>query len=87
MAGVKPACMDQREWLVWCDANESLRPDEATTPCRDCTPLWHADMVAGGMCDGVPRVGRSKPALGLRQELNRARMREYRRRKAAGMPT
>ena len=104
----KPACMDEKEWLIWQDANERLlQMFRAASPCRDCTPLFHADMVAGGMCDGVPQEGQRQPSFqyrtyaelreirrtypwlgapaGLRAELNKARMREYRRRKAARM--
>lgn len=52
---MKPACMDADEYLAWQEANRTTRgPDRATSPCRDCTPLWHADMVAGGQCDGTP---------------------------------
>ena len=55
---MKPACMDEKEWLIWQDANERLlQMFRAASPCRDCTPLFHADMVAGGQCDGVPLAG------------------------------
>jgi hypothetical protein len=100
--------MDEKEWLIWQDANERLLlMFRAASPCRDCTPLFHADMVAGGMCDGVPLVGQRAPDLrfgsyadlqavrrtypkfgapgGLSEALKRARMREYRRRRRAGM--
>jgi hypothetical protein len=50
--------MDEKEWLVWCDANERLwGVDRSESPCRDCLPLFHADMVAGGQCDGTPLPG------------------------------
>lgn len=50
--------MDEKEWLIWQDANERLLlMFRAASPCRDCTPLFHADMVAGGQCDGVPLAG------------------------------
>jgi hypothetical protein len=100
--------MNAIEFAAWQEANTCLRMDErAASPCRDCTPLFHADMVAGGMCDGVPQHGQREPSfqyrtyaelreirrtypwLGapaeLRAELNKARMREYRRRKVARM--
>jgi hypothetical protein len=52
---MKPACMDADEFSTWEDANRTLRGDDkADSPCRDCLPLYHRDMVAGGMCDGVP---------------------------------
>jgi hypothetical protein len=62
----KPACMDEKEWLVWQDANERLWGiGRSESPCRDCTPLFHADMLAGGMCDGVPLPGdRPAPPVG-----------------------
>jgi len=105
---VKPACMDEKEWLIWQDANERLLlMFRAASPCRDCTPLWHADMLAGGQCDGVPLDGQRVPDLrrgthaellairqtypkfgaprGLSEALQRARMREYRRRRRAGI--
>jgi len=60
---MKPACMDEKEWLIWQDANERLLlMFRAASPCRDCTPLFHADMLAGGMCDGVPGTGDAQPA-------------------------
>jgi hypothetical protein len=53
---VKPACMDDAEYAAWEAANGRLLGlMRADSPCRDCTPLFHADMLAGGMCDGVPR--------------------------------
>ena len=55
---MKPACMDEKEWLIWQDANERLwGVHRSESPCRDCTPLFHADMVAGGQCDGTPLTG------------------------------
>ena len=105
---MKPACMTTEEYAAWEEANRSVRGmGKAELPCRDCTPLFHADMVDGGMCDGVPQEGQRQPSFqyrtyaelreirrtypwlgapaGLRAELNKARMREYRRRKAARM--
>jgi hypothetical protein len=53
---MKPACMDDAEYAAWEAANDRLLGvNRADSPCRDCTPLFHADMLAGGMCDGVPR--------------------------------
>jgi hypothetical protein len=47
--------MDEAEYHAWQNADKALvRQDRATTPCRDCTPLWHRDMDDAGMCDGVP---------------------------------
>jgi hypothetical protein len=101
--------MDEKEWLIWQDANERLLlMFRAASPCRDCTPLFHEDMLEGGMCDGLPLTeGQREPSLkystydelkavrrtypkygapsGLSEALYRARMREYRRRKRAGM--
>jgi hypothetical protein len=52
---VKPACMTPEEFDAWEEANRSVRGmGKAESPCRDCTPLFHADMVDGGMCDGTP---------------------------------
>jgi len=53
---MKPACMDTDEYQLWLAGNRAIRGEQyrARTPCHDCTPLFHADMVAGGMCDGVP---------------------------------
>ena len=52
---MKPACMDADEYATWEDANRPLRGmDRADSPCRDCLPLYHRDMVAGGMCNGEP---------------------------------
>jgi hypothetical protein len=51
-----PACMTPDEWAAWSEMNERMfGPLRSDSPCRDCTPLFHADMLAGGMCDGVPR--------------------------------
>jgi hypothetical protein len=55
--------MDEKEWLVWQDANERLWGiNRSESPCRDCTPLFHADMLDGGMCDGVPLPPEREPA-------------------------
>ena len=52
---MKPACMTPEEYQLWDEGNAGLRVMfRESSPCRDCTPLFHADMVAGGMCDGVP---------------------------------
>jgi len=55
--------MDEAEYQLWASGNERLLlMFRATTPCRDCTPLFHADMVDGGLCDGVPGdVGATLP--------------------------
>lgn len=59
----KPACMDEAEWLVWSDTNAKLWGlTRADSPCRDCTPLFHADMIDGGMCDGTPLPPERAPA-------------------------
>ena len=54
--------MDPDEYAAWQAADKAIvREDRATSPCRDCTPLWHRDMDDAGMCDGVPggpRLGR-----------------------------
>jgi len=64
MAGMRrPACMDDAEFALWDEGNARLLVMfRASTPCRDCIPLFHADMVAGGMCDGVPGTGDAQPA-------------------------
>ena len=55
---MKPACMDDAEYAIWQEANARLNGiARAESPCRDCVPLFHADMVAGGQCDGVPLAG------------------------------
>lgn len=60
---MKPACMTADEFELWAAGNAGLRVMfRASTPCRDCTPLFHRDMVAGGMCDGVPGQGDAQPA-------------------------
>jgi hypothetical protein len=52
---MKPACMNADEFTAWEDANRTLRGDDrADSPCRDCLPLYHRDMAAGGMCNGAP---------------------------------
>jgi hypothetical protein len=52
---VKPACMTDDEYAIWQAANLAVRGmDKAESPCRDCLPLFHADMTDGGMCDGIP---------------------------------
>jgi hypothetical protein len=92
---MKPACMDSAEFLLWQEANERLWGlGNSDSPCRDCTPLWHADMVAGGMCDGVPlpetrpskKVGaKPVPLDGSKRDYWRLRRRESRERaRAAG---
>ena len=101
--------MTPDEYQLWDEGNAGLRVMfRASSPCRDCTPLFHADMVAGGMCDGLPLTeGQREPSLkystydelkavrrtypkygapsGLSEALYRARMREYRRRRRAGI--
>jgi hypothetical protein len=62
---MKPACMDPDEYAAWCEANARLLSTHADSPCRDCTPLFHADMLAGGMCDGVPTRGQPSSAGAL----------------------
>jgi len=50
-----PACMTADEWDAWSAMNERLYGlGRSDSPCRDCTPLFHRDMLAGGMCDGWP---------------------------------
>jgi len=53
---MKPACMDTDEYQLWLKGNRAIRGEQyrARTPCHDCTPLFHQDMLDGGMCDGVP---------------------------------
>lgn len=47
--------MSPMEYEAWEAANRAVRGmDKASSPCLDCLPLWHADMVDGGMCDGIP---------------------------------
>ena len=72
---MKPACMDAIEYAAWQEANACLRMVErAASPCQDCTPLFHADMVAGGQCDGVPLAGdraAAKPSRKFATETDR----------------
>ena len=50
-----PACMAEDEYALWREGNAQTHGwQRADSPCRDCTPLFHADMVAGGMCNGTP---------------------------------
>jgi hypothetical protein len=59
---MKPACMTDDEFALWAAGNEKLLlMFKASSPCRDCTPLFHADMLDGGMCDGVPGTGDAEP--------------------------
>ena len=52
---MKPACMTADEWAAWSAMNERLYGlGRSDSPCRDCTPLFHRDMLAGGMCDRPP---------------------------------
>ena len=72
---MKPACMDDAEYASWLDANARLNGiARAESPCRDCTPLYHADMVAGSQCDRVPLAGdraAAKPSRKFATETNR----------------
>lgn len=59
----RPACMDEKEYVMWAAGNEDLPVMfRASSPCLDCTPLWHRDMDDAGMCDGVPGTGAATPA-------------------------
>lgn len=59
----RPACMSDDEWLAWSAMNERLYGlGHADSPCRDCTPLFHRDMLAGGMCDGQPLPPEREPS-------------------------
>ena len=52
---MKPACMDDSEYLAWQEANQSTRGFErADTPCRDCLTDYHREMIEAGTCDGKP---------------------------------
>lgn len=80
-----PACMDAEEFRLWWNANLRLVIDPVRSPCSDCTPEWHAAMVAASSCDGDPgAVGR--PRGGRHSESQRAAWRttarEYRARQA-----
>jgi hypothetical protein len=75
---MKPARMDEKDWLVWCDANERLwGVQRSESPCRDCLPLFHADMVAGGQCDGTPLPGEREPAKAGRRFASETDRRRY----------
>lgn len=53
----RPACMNDEDFEGWVEANNRLLlMYRAESPCRDCTWLYHRDMVAGGMCDGHPET-------------------------------
>jgi hypothetical protein len=62
--------MSPDEYAIWQEADHIVRGrDKATSPCRDCTPLWHRDMDDAGMCDGVP--GEWTAALPTQEEMAR----------------
>jgi hypothetical protein len=63
------ACMSPDEYAAWSEANGRLLSNRADSPCRDCTPLFHRDMVAGGMCDGTP-LPEQPPGRGGRPPLD-----------------
>ena len=53
----RPACMNDEDFAGWVEANARLlQMYQAESPCRDCTLLFHHDMLAGGMCDGYPET-------------------------------
>lgn len=55
--------MTEDEYAVWSQANARLvGVARAESPCRDCSPLFHRDMLDGGMCDGTPLEGDRPPA-------------------------
>jgi hypothetical protein len=87
--------MDEAEWAIWSESNDKLWGVlRSESPCRDCTPLFHADMLDGGMCDGVPLAGDRPPKpvgpkllpldAGGRRNYWRLRRRESRDRARAG---
>ena len=70
---MKPACMTAEEWAAWSAMNERLYGlNRSDSPCRDCTPLFHRDMLAGGMCDGQPLP---EPERGGRESVDPAHLR------------
>jgi len=70
--------MDPDEYAAWQAADKSVvREDRATSPCRDCTPLWHRDMDDAGMCDGVP--GWKDPLPSAISNLSHAELQRIRR--------
>ena len=72
--------MSPDEYTAWQAANRLLSGrDKVGSPCRDCLPLWHRDMVDGGMCDGVPgETGRNRIPSELRQ-MTYAELRQLRK--------
>jgi hypothetical protein len=51
----RPACMSDREWRAWLEANERLLSIyRSESPCRDCTAAFAAEMRHVGRCDGEP---------------------------------
>ena len=46
--------MTADEWTAWLAANRRLAFGRSDSPCRDCTPEFHHDMLAAGTCDGTP---------------------------------
>jgi hypothetical protein len=69
--------MTIEEYTLWVAGNDKLLlMFRAASPCRDCTPLWHKDMVAGGMCDGEPLEGQRAPS---QRYGSYADLQEYRR--------
>ena len=86
--------MSPAEFALWEEVNGRLWGVlKSDSPCRDCTPLFHADMLDGGMCDGAPlpevreskRVGpKPVPLDGSKRDYWRLRRRESRERARAG---
>lgn len=60
---MKPACMDDREFVRWNELNESITAvgSRASSPCQDCRLDWAREMRDVGRCDGRP--GRSGPSV------------------------
>jgi hypothetical protein len=70
--------MTPEEYATWADGNDKLwGVSRAESPCRDCTPLFHQDMLDGGMCDGEPLAGERAPAKPGRKFNSETERRRY----------
>ena len=83
---MKPACMDERMYELWREANRTLRIP-ASSPCFDCPLSFAVEMRALNCCDGEPQsTGRPQlrsddPRVTERRRQVREAARRYRARK------
>jgi hypothetical protein len=58
----KPACMTEADWARWQFLNDVISEgSRSETPCRDCTPVFYAEMLSTLRCDGRPLTPQDKP--------------------------